>query len=109
MSVGEGDEAFELSCEAQRFPIQQTHLLLNRLEKDGRLMHEVVGNPMRERHLRLLGELQRHNVDPDLSIRAATDQLRAHGVKVGKGRIPTETWETYKAGPRAFDLPEGVA
>lgn len=106
MSVAEGDEAFELSCEAQRFPINQTHLLLNRIERDGRLMHEVVGNPMRERHLRLLAELQRHSIDPDLSISAATKALRDLNVKVGKGRIPTETWETYKAGPRAFDLPE---
>ena len=106
MSVSEGDEAFELACEAQRFPINQTHLLLNRVEKDGRLMHEVVGNPVRERHLRLLTELQRHEIDPDLSLRVATEQLRAAGVKVGKGRIPAETWETYKAGPKAFHLPE---
>ena len=102
-----GEDTFDLECEAQRFPIAASRFTIKRVE-DLQLGHEVVGNPVRERHERLLAELQRLEVDPDISISNATTLLRSAGVKVGKGRIPTPTWEAYKALPKPFTIAQGA-
>jgi hypothetical protein len=102
MSVA-GDDTFTLTCEAQRFPIAANVITIKRTEEP-HLHHEVVGNPARERHEELLEALTRLNVNPDVSPTNATALLRAAGVKVGKGRIPDTTWQTYKAMPHAFTI-----
>jgi len=109
MSVA-GEDTFTLTCEAQRFPIASAALTLKRHEEPT-LHHEVIGNPARERHEQLLAALVRLDVDPDISLSNATALLRAQGVRVGKGRIPQATWDTYKATPKAinFSSVEGVA
>jgi hypothetical protein len=102
-----GEDTFDLECEAQRFPIAAHRFTIKRLEEP-HLGHDVISNPVRERHERLLAELQRLDVDPDLSITNATALLRAEGVKVGKGRIPTPTWDAYKALPKPFTIAHGA-
>ena len=102
-----GEDTFDLTCEAQRFPIAANRLTIRRTE-DLHLRHEVVSNPSKDRHERLLAELMRLEVDPEISASNATHLLRAAGVTVGKGRIPTSTWEAYKALPKPFTIAQGA-
>jgi hypothetical protein len=103
-----GEDTFDLTCEAQRFPIAANRLTIRRTE-DLHLRHEVVSNPAKDRHERLLEEMAKHNIDPTLSRSNATTLLRSLGVKVGKGWIPETTWEAYKATPKAFTIAQGDA
>lgn len=102
-----GEDTFDLTCEAQRFPIAANRLTIRRTE-DLHLRHEVVSNPAKDRHQFLLAELVRLDIDPTLSITKATDELRTAGVTVGKGRIPGPTWDAYKALPRQFTIAQGA-
>jgi hypothetical protein len=93
----DGDDTFRLQCEAQRFPISETDLTLRRIEDGSGLRHEVVGNPAKDRHERVLDALRKHRIDKDLSLTAATKAVRKAGAVIGKGRIPEATWAAYCA------------
>ena len=92
----DGDEKFDLVCEAQRFPITETRLTLRRVDDENGLRHEVVANPARDRENVILEGLIAHRIDKTLTRTAATKALRAAGVGF-KERIPEHIWDRYKA------------
>jgi len=105
MSPSDTADHFDLTCEAQRFPIEHKQITLHRTDQGGTLTHQLINNPHERRHQYLLAELHRLQIDPTLSITNATSLLRAEGITVGKGRIPNRTWDTYKNTPKQFQIP----
>lgn len=105
MSPNDTQDHFDLTCEAQRFPIEHKTITLHRTDHGGTLTHQLINNPHERRHQYLLTELHRLEIDPTLSITNATNLLRAEGITVGKGRIPNRTWDTYKTTPKQFHIP----
>ena len=97
MSASDTADHFDLTCEAQRFPDRKhKQITVHRTDHAGKLTHQLINNPHERRHQYLLSELHRLEIDPTLSITNATHLLRAEGITVGKGRIPTRTRDTYK-------------
>jgi hypothetical protein len=99
----DGDDKFDLVCEAQRFPISETRLTIRRVDDTDGLRHEVVSNPARDREQVLLEALAEHNIDRELSRTAASKALRAAGHQF-KERIPERVWERYQTMPRTFTV-----
>lgn len=98
----DGEDTFRLSCEAQRFPIPETEIVLRRVEDGEGLRHQIVGNPAKDRHERILAALIDNNIPKDLTITAATKALRAAGFTIGRGRIPESTWDQYVNQPSVW-------
>lgn len=99
----DGDEKFDLVCEAMRFPIYEARLTIRRVDDDKGLRHEVVSNPTREKEGELTAALNQHRIDKGLSRTAAGKALRDAGYAF-KGRIPEHIWTRYLSTPATFHV-----
>ncbi len=99
----EGDDTFDLTCEAQRFPIHETRLTVRRVDDENGLRHEVISNPGRDKEQTLVAALVEHRIDKTLSRTAAGTALRAAG-HAFKGRLPERAWQQYQAIPAPFSV-----
>jgi hypothetical protein len=98
----DGEDLITLKCEANRFPITEKELTLQRLE--GPLRHEVIGNAYQEKRDRLIAALAEAGVtkDRDMPLRDARKAAREAKVAFKNGAFTAELWERYCSTPTAW-------
>ena len=101
------DTAFQLTCEANRFPVGETIINLERVD-DGRLRHKRDMDAAKKAMDELMANLRKANVPKDgtATVNGAREALRNAGISFRNTMVNKGTLERYKALPQAFEALE---
>jgi hypothetical protein len=96
-----GDDLIDLICEAQRFPVDRTHLTLRREEEP--LRHVIAKDAVQDKRAAMFAKFQENGVpqDPTLSVQNARALVRQMCGKVPN--FKRSDWDAWCNLPMAFE------